>query len=253
LFIERAHRLVNPTGFVGLLSPSGIAADKTASTFFKGIATDGHLFALFDFENKKIFFPDVDSRFKFCTYIAAGHKRRFAHADMAFFLHDVAELDEPERVLKITHKDFAHVNPNTATAPIFRTKRDAKITLSIYEKFPVLNDHNRGKLWPVKYLRMFDMANDSALFKTRSQLENEGYYPVDGNRLKKGNEVYVPLYVGKMIHFYDHRASSIMVNPRNLKVPASSKNTTLDEHEDPAFYLEPQYFVDCREVEKKLI
>ena len=106
LFVERAHQLVKPTGFVGLLTPSGIAADKSASTFFKSIATEGRLSALFDFENKRVFFPDVDSRFKFCTYIAGGNKCTFDHTDMAFFLHDVGELDEPERTFTLTHNDL---------------------------------------------------------------------------------------------------------------------------------------------------
>ena len=38
LFVERAMTLANPTGMVGLLTPSGIASDKTAADFFKGVA-----------------------------------------------------------------------------------------------------------------------------------------------------------------------------------------------------------------------
>ena len=73
LFVERAMKLAQPQGMVGLLVPSGIASDKTASTFFKGVATNGRLKALYDFENRrtrhdlKPFFEDVDSRFKFCA------------------------------------------------------------------------------------------------------------------------------------------------------------------------------------------
>ena len=33
--------LVKPDGMVGLLTPSGIASDKTAARFFKGVATRG--------------------------------------------------------------------------------------------------------------------------------------------------------------------------------------------------------------------
>jgi hypothetical protein len=53
---------------VGLLTPSGIASDKTAAPFFKGVATGGRLKALCDFENRRTrfeqqpFFPNVDSR-----------------------------------------------------------------------------------------------------------------------------------------------------------------------------------------------
>lgn len=248
LFVERAHRLVNPNGLVGLLTPSGIAADKYASAFFKSISTDGRLAALFDFENKKVFFPDIDSRFKFCTYVAGGKNRNFDRTDMAFFLHDIAELDETDRVFSLTHNDFERVNPNTGTAPIFRTQRDAEITLGIYEKFPVLNNHDKGKAWPVKYLRMFDMTNDSGLFKTREELEKNGYYPINNNRLKKGEDYFVPLYEGKMVQMYDHRAAKVIVNEENINRPAQPKNTDLEEYLKPDYYPEPQFWVDTKNI-----
>ena len=53
LFVERAMTLVNPQGIVGLLTPSGIASDMTAAKFFKGVATEGRLRALYDFENRR--------------------------------------------------------------------------------------------------------------------------------------------------------------------------------------------------------
>ena len=56
LFVERAMSLVKPDGMVGLLTPSGIYADKTAANFFKSISTTGRVAGIFDFENRKIFF-----------------------------------------------------------------------------------------------------------------------------------------------------------------------------------------------------
>src|SRR5580700_8315875 len=93
LFVERAMTLVKPTGMVGLLTPSGIASDKTSARFFKGIATGGRLKALYDFENRRTrfgeapFFPDVDSRFKFCAFVASPTPLNKA-AQCAFFLQD---------------------------------------------------------------------------------------------------------------------------------------------------------------------
>jgi len=254
LFVERAHRLVNPNGLVGLLTPSGIAADKFASIFFKSIATEGRLAALFDIENKNVFFPDIDSRFKFCIFVAGGKNRKFDHTDLAFFVHDVAELDEPERVLLLTHEDFTRVNPNTGTAPIFRTQRDAQITLTVYEKYPVLNNHNDGKVWPVKYYTMFHMTNDSSLFKTRVEVEKKGYYPIDRNRLKKGDDIYLPLYEGKMVQMYDHRAASVIINLENLNRPAQPEPTILEEYKDFNYSPQPQYHVneEIIEIDKKI-
>src|SRR5690606_38613343 len=69
LFVERALALVRGSGIVGLLTPSGIASDLSASKFFREVSTTGRLSSLFDFENRRPprrpFFPAIDSRFKF--------------------------------------------------------------------------------------------------------------------------------------------------------------------------------------------
>ena len=62
LFVERAMALVKPDGFVGLLTPSGIYADKTAARFFQSVSTTGRVAAIFDFENRKIFFRTCTPR-----------------------------------------------------------------------------------------------------------------------------------------------------------------------------------------------
>ena len=246
LFVERAMRLVKPDGIVGLLTPSGIYADKTAARFFKSVSTRGRVGGLFDFENRKIFFPDVHASFKFCALIFGGEERRFPETECAFFLHDTAAIHDPNRCFPLAPADFSRVNPNTGTAPVFRTRRDADITRRIYESHPVLVDRSGGdevRAWPVRYVRMFDMTNDSHLFRTAAQLEADGFYPVQGNRWKKGDELYMPLYEGKMVQAFDHRAASVEVNPENLNRPAQPRITTIDEHSNPKWVPDPQFWV----------
>ena len=252
LFVERAMRLVKPDGIVGLLTPSGIYADKTAARFFKSVSTSGRVGGLFDFENRRLgtdlppFFPDVDSRFKFCALIFGGEERRFAQTDCAFFLHDTAAIDDSDRCFPLAAADFARVNPNTGTAPIFRSRRDADITRRIYEHHPVLvnrsgNDEIRA--WPVRYYNMFHMTNDSHLFRTAAELDADGFYPVEGNRWKRGDILYLPLYEGKMVQAFDHRAASVEVNPENLNRPAQPRDSSHSEHADPNWVPDAQYWV----------
>ena len=249
LFVERAMTLVKPDGLVGLLTPSGIASDKTASTFFKGVATEGRLRALYDFENKKVFFPDVHASFKFCVLIA-GPSPGDDPARCAFYCHRVAELDDPERCFPLTAEAFARVNPNTGTAPIFRTRRDAALTTAIYNRLPVLVDRSSGdavKAWPVKYTRMFDMTNDSGLFRTREELEErEGAYPVGGNRFASPAGDWVPLYEGKMVQAFDHRAARVVINPENQHRPAQPVPATREQHQDPDWLPDPQFWGYCQ-------
>ena len=255
LFVERAMGLVKPNGFVGLLTPSGIYADKTAAPFFKSVSTVGRVSGLFDFENRKIFFKDVHASFKFCALVFGGEERRFDETECAFFLHDIRTIDDPDRCFPLAPEDFARVNPNTGTAPVFRTRRDAEITRSIYERHPVLVDRSGGKIrraWPVRYHTMFHMTNDSGLFRTAEQLDSAGFYPVQGNRWKKGDELYLPLYQGRMIHQFDHRANSVTVNPESTHNPYLSEEVTTEQHADPDFLAQTQYWVPVGEVEDAL-
>lgn len=257
LFVERALKLVKPEGKIGLLTPSGIASDKTAAPFFKGVSTSGRLIALFDFENKgdgrPLYFRDVHPQFKFCALIVSRTPTDKA-ARCAFFLNDPSEIENPDRCFPLTPADFARLNPNTGTAPLFRTRRDAKLTADIYSRVPVLVNRTGGgetKTWPVQYVRQFDMTNDSGLFRTRQELdEKEGAYPIGGNRFKSAKGEWVPLYEGKMIWHFDHRAASVVVNPENQYRPAFPKPTEPHEHADPAFTPVPQFWILATEQQR---
>jgi len=271
LFVERAQDLVRPGGIVGLITPSGIAADLGASAFFRTLtaptvgggeqamritridATDVgsedsgcRLAALYDFENRKVFFPDIHASFKFSALVFGGPRRRFEQSRCAFYLHDALELADPERALSLTGEDFSLVNPNTSAAPVFRSRRDAEITMRIYRNHPVLVNRSRGteqRAWPLRYVRMFDMTNDSGLFLTRVELEKQGFKPGELNRWAKEGEKAVPLYEGKMVQRYDHRAADVVINAANLHRAAQQEAIQEAVKEQPDRYPMPQYWV----------
>jgi hypothetical protein len=252
LFVERAQALIKPDGIAGLLTPSGIASDLGASAFFRKVATSGRVQCLFDFENRRgegrqPFFPDIDSRFKFCTFVCGGPKRCITGTECAFFLHDPPEFVPDERRFVLGTADFSLVNPNTGTAPIFRTKREAKLTTAMYRRLPVLMDRSNGTekwAWPVRYMTMFHMTNDSHLFWTRERLEQEGAYPSHLGRWRKGEREWVPLYEGKMVQAFDHRAADVVVNLENVHRPSQPEPLTDQDHSDPARLAVPQYWVE---------
>jgi len=250
LFTERAMALLRPGGMAGLLVPSGIASDRTAARFFRAVRSEGRLRALYDFENRRTrhgkppFFPDVDSRFKFCVFVA-GSAPLGEPAKCAFFLQDPSERDDPERRFDV--EEFSRVNPNTGTAPVFRTARDAALVTSIYRRLPVLADRSAGKeakTWPVRHVRMFDITNDSGLFRNRGELEEEeGAWRVGGNRFDSPSGEWAPLYEGKMVRAFDHRAAGVAVNLSNLHHPGQPSRATLAERQDPGWLPEPQHWV----------
>ena len=164
-------------------------------------------------------------------------------------------LKDPERCFPLKPDDFARVNPNTGTAPVLRTRRDADITRSIYERHPVLVDHSHGderRTWPVRYMQgLFNMTSDSHLFRTAAKLEDEGFYrPVENpNHWRKGDELYLPLYQGRMIWHYDHRANSVRVNPESIHNPYLSEPVSDAQHADPEFLPKSEYWVPATNVE----
>jgi len=200
---------------------------------------------LIDFENRGVFFEDVHNSFKFCVLVIGSASRKFKEAQCAFFLHSVETLSDRERAFTLTPSDFAKVNPNTGTAPIFRTRRDAAITIGIYDRLPVLVDRRKAvpvAVFPVRYSTMFHMTNDSRLFVTKAELTKTAY-PVAAGRWKRGAEEFVPLFVGRTIKQFDHRAASVLINEENLHNAALSGDTTPQQHADPAFATTPQYWV----------
>ncbi len=75
-------------------------------------------------------------------------------------------------------EDIAQINPNTKTAPVFRSRTDAELTAKIYSRVPVLIDESEGTAgnpWGMSFTAMFHMSNDSGLFRTAAQLREAGF------------------------------------------------------------------------------
>ena len=87
------------------------------------------------------------------------------------------------------------------------------------------------------------MTNDSGLFRTAEQLQEDGFYEVQGNRWKNGEELYLPLYQGRMIGHFDHRANSVRVNLDSTHNPYLSEDVSEEQHTDPSFLPHSQYWI----------
>ena len=247
LFVERAMQLVKPDGIVGLLTPSGIYADSTAARFFKSVSTAGRVAGLFDFENRrKIFFKDVHASFKFCALVFGGEERQFRETECAFFLHDTRTINDPDRCFPLAPSDFALVNPNTGTAPVFRSRRDAEITRRIYTAAPGAGGpltREERKAWPVRYQTMFHMTNDSHLFRTASELQAGGYYPCKAIAGRRAMSCTCPCMKARWCGRSIIRASGTGQPGRELTIDLASR-TGLDRRtRRPGFLPRPQYWV----------
>lgn len=189
--------------------------------------------------------------------IFGGRGCRFDEAQLGFYLPTADRQELDDHTFALTADDFARANPNTGTAPIFRSPRDAELTLGIYRRLPVLVDRRANPPempWPVRYATMFHMTNDSHLFRTRAELEENGFFPIAGNRWRgqvDGEPTeFVPLYVGRMFWQFDHRASHVAATDA-LQNPFASEEVRSVEKADPDFFVQPQFWVDWNEVSPK--
>jgi len=254
LFAELAHSIVSRDGRVGLLVPSGIASDNTTKGFFNALMDGKSLIALYDFENKRPFFPDVHRSFKFSALVFGGANVRTSAADFVFFAHELENLEPKRRHIPLSAADMALVNPNTRTCPVFRSRRDADLTKAIYRRVPILIDHNReagGNPWGIRFVRMFDQTNDAELFRTAEQLAGEGL-KLRGNRWQLRNRVFLPLYEAKMVQAYDHRAAGVVVDADNWVRQGQTVETSLVSHQNPEFVVQPRWWVDLAEIRARL-
>lgn len=262
VFAERNRTLTSPHGRMGIILPTGIATDATTQAFFRDLVQKSAIVSLFDFENRKPLFVGVDSRFKFCLLTLVGSSDKATAAKFAFFLREPEDLSLPDKVFSLTPEEILLLNPNTGTCPVFRSRRDAEITLRIYRRVPVLineNDAKNGNPWGVKFMTMFHMSNDSHLFHTREELEADGWV-LNGNifeRSKQTNpppsnitsdchsfERMLPLYEAKMMHHYDTRWATYDDDGRTRDVTPDEKRA--------GFAPLPRYWVHEDEVDRKL-
>jgi hypothetical protein len=244
--------LAGGRGRAGIIVPTGIATDATTAPFFAHLIDQKRLVSLFDFENRAGLFPAVDSRMKFSLLTLGVDSPA---ASFAFFLTGTDQLEEAERRFTLSPDEIAAINPNTKTAPVFRARADAALTAQIYRNVPVLIDEAKGPAgnpWGLSFARLFDMSNDSGLFRTAAQLSAAGFARDGVDWVAPQGLRYVPLYEAKMIHQFDHRWATYAPRAGAAADKEGSRDSTLSEKQDPAFEPTPRYWVPQAEVEDRL-
>jgi hypothetical protein len=243
LFVERAQSLIKQEGLAGLLVPSGILSDAGSECFMKSIIQGKRFVLGIDFFNRRgdgtLFFPDVYYRFKFCVFIASGEARQQEHGEAAFFVRDTSLIPHMS-LIQISESKLQKINPGRFVLPIIKDSRDIDVVTKIFQT----NVATPLREVSIRYVRMFDMANDSSRFFTIAQMDAGGGYPVDASSWKWQEKSLVRLFEGKMVQAFDHRAASLSFYKTNIFRTGEGEATTDDEHADPAFLVTPRFYVE---------
>jgi hypothetical protein len=258
IFAELKRSLLNRSGRVGCIVPSGIATDDTTKFFFQSLMDTGSLVSLYSFENEEFIFQAIHHATKFCLLTMAAPRSEMKRAvDFVFFARQIEHLAEKERHFTLTAEDIALLNPNTRTCPIFRYKQDAELTKHIYRRVPVLikeaqEGHGEENPWNIEFRQgLFNMSSDSNLFRTREQLEAEGFV-LHGNIFRRDGDAYLPLYEGKMLWHFDHRFGTYDGQTQAQANQGKLPELTPDQHRNPDFLPLPRYWVAEAEVKARV-
>jgi hypothetical protein len=239
LFAERFAGIVAASGRFGCIIPTAIATGAGGQYLFTSLAQRGAVRHLYDLENRKLIFQGVDATYKFCLLSLVGRELREPVAEFAFFLLDIADLDGAGNTYALSAEEIALINPNTGTLPVFRTRRDADLTVAIYRRIPVLrNEAERaGNPWAITFKNLFNTTDDSDLYRTRQQLTDAGWEPY-GNLLIRAGERMLPVYDGKMVHHFDHRWNSYTGIGNEDR-----RRLVINEKQDPSVVADPRYWI----------
>ncbi len=238
LFAEHARNMIADTGRAGIIVQSGIATDDTNKFFFDDLISKQQLISLYDFVNLEGIFPGIHRTHPHFCALTIGGDIYNKPIDFAFYLTRPSHLFDTQRKFSLTSQDLIIINPNTRTAPVFRTNADAELTKKIYRRVPVLiNERVDSSLsakqtkvnpnpWGVSFMRMFDMSNDSGLFKNQA------------------GEGLLPLYEAKLLHQFTHRWASYDGKETN--------DLSLEKLRDPYQSITPRYWVEQQHVDARL-
>ena len=253
VFAETARDLLAPRGRMGMVLPTGIATDATTQHFFSDLVRTSTLVSFLDFENEAYLLSRaVHHSVRFCLLTVGGRMVRTDVASFAFFTRYLEDL--PDRRFAMSPEEILLLNPNTGTCPVFRSRRDAEITLGIYRRVPVLvrDGDPDGNPWGVSFMQgLFNMATDSGLFRTRAELEAEGW-TLEGNIFARGTDRFLPLYEAKMLHHFDHRFGTYEGQTQAQANMGTLPRLTPEQQDDPHFSVLPRYWVPSREVDQRL-
>ena len=255
IFAELDLQLLSPRGRAGFIVPTGLATDATTSPFIAHLVERSALASLISFENFGTTFAEVNNRQSFCLITLSAAPvpaMRFQ-----FIVNQPErEVDLGPTEYALEPADFRLLNPNTLSCPTFRTHRDAEIVKAIYRRVPVLwrektPNQPEQNPWGLSFRAMLHMANDSGLFRTRNDLQRDGW-TLDGAIFSRSEERMLPLYEAKMAQHYDHRFASLIDGDPGTRPSRKFEGWYGVDTTNPEEFVTPRYWVPSTEAASRL-
>jgi hypothetical protein len=191
MFVESALALTRPGQVAAQFVPEGLYNGANATAIRGELFDRRRLEKLAGFENiKGIWFPSIDTRTKFCLYVAwrDGRTQQFGAAFRVNSLEKLANFSAG-RVLGIPTDLVTEFSPDARAVMEFAAQEDIDICRKMYARYPKFGEQIDGI--PQRfYMREVDMGTDRGMFSEGS----DGF----------------PVFEGRMIDAYDYRAKGYL-------------------------------------------
>ncbi len=186
MFAETALAITRPGGYTAQVVPENLANGANAAAIRAELFERRDLVRLITFENRReVWFKDIDSRTVFCVY-SARRASAGARFDAAFDVRDADALREAEqRPLSIPKALIKEFSPDALAVMRFSSQAEIDAVSKAYARCPRFGDATAGEPYR-SYMAEIHMGNDRHLFS-----EDPGG---------------LPLYEGRMVWQFDHRA-----------------------------------------------
>ena len=184
-FTELSLKYINSLGKTGLIVPTEIVQAKPSEMFSKYIVGEKILESLYDFENKKIWFSSIDSRYRFSLITMSFEKVH--NSRFVFDINDISEIKLVHRIINIGFDIILAASPSRFSVPAFKSSGDAKLFLTSASRVRMMaNDDSE-----ISGTLMFNFSNEEAELKVQSQGR-----PIEN---------YYNTYDGENIHQFEHQ------------------------------------------------
>ena len=189
VFAERSLQLAGLRGAIGMLVPSSFHANEGATGIRRLYLSETDLQTCLSFENSRKLF-DINPRQKFALLVARRPGPTQAAVRCGFYLDDVAQIDDPARILRY---DRAFIQKSGGVHGTFLELRSA-VDLAIA----------RRVFLPHPSLRDWTHRNDIALGREMN-ITDDAHRIAPVSHLRREQQDYLMLHEGKTIQQFDDR------------------------------------------------
>jgi hypothetical protein len=188
-FVELSLALSSFKGTAAMIVPENLYNGANAMALRQQLIEERGPLLLRGFENaKNYWFPDIDSRAKFCLFVSPRGTKGNNRVDAAFCIRTEQQLRELTSQVSLPSWLASEIGGEALAIPEVRSSLELGIIEKLYRTYPRFKD-GYGQLGGSRpYARELDMGNERSLFTEE--------------------ECDIPIYEGKMVDQYDYRAKA---------------------------------------------